>query len=364
MTGRLRFKVGRPLFTAAAGAVITAVVATACGGAGGQPGDAPQVASTPAVAPVPTPVWTAPVPIPLGPLADYQTAVEAAVHDHLQVWIEADMVKRWEEGPKWFRAAVARVAVLANRPGVVGIKITDELGHDDGLGSAGQIRRFLSDTARALHAAAPHKLILADMVLPELGCMPGHQPAGSGAAACAAQARATYPQIALPEVSSYLRMHAIDVLDLSTGILPDSTYTGWRSTADAAQAAAWQEVGRLGWGRLVRLQARRALAHPGSYDGTPAQAAAKVRLFVDIPLADGAHAVDIWTWRQAYDGAMYRLMNPGMRPNSLWGQLKQRHARDVLFTHMSPHSVESGLTGDLAKIATVFTDIFLPAGTG
>jgi hypothetical protein len=54
-----------------------------------------------------------------------------------------------------------------------------------------------------------------------------------------------------------------------------------------------------------------------------------------------------------------------MRPNSLWDQLeRRRQAGDVLFTHMSPHSAVSGLSRDLAKIATVFTDIFLPAGTG
>ena len=41
-----------------------------------------------------------------------------------------------------------------------------------------------------------------------------------------------------------------------------------------------------------------------------------VRLFVAIPLAHGARAVDIWTWHQEYDGAMYQLMNPGMRPNA------------------------------------------------
>jgi hypothetical protein len=90
-----------------------------------------------------------------------------------------------------------------------------------------------------------------------------------------------------------------------------------------------------------------------------------VRLFVDIPLAYGAHAVDIWTWHQEYDGAMYQLMNPGMQPNPLWAQLEQqRRAGHVLFTHMSPHSLESGLDRDLAKIATVFADVFLPAGTG
>jgi hypothetical protein len=58
-------------------------------------------------------------------------------------------------------------------------------------------------------------------------------------------------------------------------------------------------------------------------------------------------------------------MNPGMRPNALWDQLaQQRRAGHVLFTHMSPHSVASGVDRDLATIATVFADIFLPAGTG
>ena len=160
-------------------------------------------------------------------------------------------------------------------------------------------------------------------------------------------------------------MHAIDVLDLSTGLLSDSTYAGWGTSAYAAQVAAWQEVSRRGWPSLVRLQARKALAHPGSYASSPAQAEADVRLFVDIPLAHGAQAVDIWTWHQEYDGAMYQLMNPGMQPNALWGQLEQqRRAGHVLFTHMSPHSLESGLDRDLAKIATVFADVFLPAGTG
>jgi hypothetical protein len=275
------------------------------------------------------------------------------------------MVKRWQEGKASFRAAVARAATLAKHPGVVGIKIADELGYNDGMNSASEIRQFLSDTAQALHAAAPHKLILVDMVVPQLGCLPGHEPAVSPALACAAAAQARYPALALPEVGSYLRMHAIDVLDLSTGLLSDSTYAGWGTSADAAQVAAWREISRRGWPSLVRLQARKALAHPGSYASDSAQAAADMRLFVDIPLAYGAHAVDIWTWHQEYDGAMYQLMNPGMRPNALWDQLEQqRRAGHVLFTHMSPHSVESGVDRDLAKIATVFADIFLPAGTG
>jgi hypothetical protein len=298
-------------------------------------------------------------------MADYQTAVQMAVADHLRVWIEADLVKRWEEGPSWFRAAISRVATLANQPGVVGIKIADELGYNDGMNSVSKISQFLSSAAQALHAAAPHKLILVDMVVPQLGCLPGHQTAGSPAAACARREQAAYPQLALPEVDGYLRMHAIDVLDLSTYLLSDSTYKAWRTTADAAQTAAWQEVVRRGWSSLVRLQSRHAFANPGRYPGTPAQATADIHLYVDIPLAHGAQGTDIWTWKQEYEGKMYTLMNPGMRPNALWDQLERlRQVDAVLFTHFSPHSVESGVQTDLGKIATVFMDIFLPAGTG
>jgi hypothetical protein len=354
MTGRLRLKIRKSVFLAVLGTVVTAGAA-ACGGASVHQGGASAVT---------TPQATRPAS-PLAPLGDYRHAVDVAARDHLRVWIEADMVKRWEEGEPSFRAAVARVAILARRPGVVGIKIADELGYNDGLDSAAKVRQFLSDSARALHAAAPHKLILVDMVVPQLGCWPGHQFAGSPAAACAAAARSRYPALGLSGIGSYLRMHVIDVLDLSTGLLTDSTYATWGTTADGAQVAAWREVHRRGWPSLVRVQARKALAHPGAYDSTSAETVADMRLYVGIPLTYGAQAVDIWTWHQEYDGAMYQLMNPGMRPNALWGQLEQqRRAGHVLFTHMSPHSVEAGLDRDLAKISTVFVDIFLPAGTG
>jgi len=336
-------------------AAVAALTAAGCGGghhrASGHPaqsGDVPP-----------------PVPTALAPIGDYRQAVTAALRDHLHVWIEADMVKRWEEGQKWFNRAVARVGALADRPGVIGIKIADELGYDDGMDSTSKITRFLSATARALHAAAPHKLILVDMMLPQLGCIPGHQPAGSPEAACAHQAQVSYPQLALSAVDGYLRLHAINVLDLSTGLLSEGEYQGWGTTSDEAQTAAWREITRRGWHALARLQARKALAHPGAYPGTAADAAADVHLFVDIPLAGGADAIDIWTWRQLYEGAMYRLMDPGIRANALWRQLQKRQrAGDMLFTHLSPHSVERGLTADLAMIATVFTDVFLPAGTG
>jgi hypothetical protein len=352
------FRISRPMLAALTG-VVVAIVATACG----SPAHHPSVAKPEVSGPVGS--WTPPTPEALAPQAGYQTAVQVAVADHLRVWIETDLVKRWEEGPTWFRAAIDRVAALANQSGVVGIKIADELGYNDGMNSASKISQFLSETAHALHAAAPRKLILIDMVVPQLGCLPGQQSAGSPAAKCARREQAAYPQLALPAVDGYLHMHVIDVLDLSTYLLSDSTYKAWGTTADGAQTAAWQEVVRRGWSGLVRLQSRHAFAHPGPYPGTPAQAAAAIHLYVDIPLAYGSRAVDIWTWKQEYSGQMYTLMNPGMQPNALWDQLERlRQADDVLYTHFSPNSVESGVQTDLATIATVFTNVFLPAGTG
>jgi hypothetical protein len=311
------------------------------------------------------PAFTSPVPTPLALIADYRDAVSIAVADHLRVWIEADLETRWEEGPKWFNAAVDRVAALANRPGVAGIKIADELGYYDGMDSAAKIRKFLADSATALHAKAPGKLILVDMLVPQLGCVPGHQSSGSAAARCSEYELHKFPQLSLQNVDSYLRMRVINVLDLSTDLQSASTYASWRTTADAAQSDAWREVNRLGWPSLVHLQGRKALAEPGSFTWTQSEAAAVLHEFVDIPLRGGAHAVDIWTWHQEYDGQMYQLMDPGMRTNALWSQLEKLRSQGVvLFTHMSPHSVQSGVRADLAKISTVFTDVFLPAGTG
>jgi len=341
-----------------------AATAAACGTPAPSPYGPAQSTATATVWPSP-PAMPRPSPPAMGPVGPYLHAVQLAVHDHLRVWIESDLVKRWEAGPSSFRAGIRRVAFLANRPAVAGVKIADEMGYQDGLDSAQQVRQFLLATTQALHAAAPHALILVDMVVPALGCLPGHQPAGSPAGSCASQARAAYPQLALPQIDSYLRLHVINVLDLSTGLLDGSTYASWRTTINAAQSAAWQEIARRGWPKLVTLQARKALAHAGKYTGTAAQAEADMRTYVDIPLSSGARAVDIWTWHQEYDGATYRLLNPGLKPNALWTALALQHREhDVLFTHMSPTSVEGGLKPDLSTIATVFNGIFLPAGTG
>jgi hypothetical protein len=294
----------------------------------------------------------------------YQQAVDAAATRGLKVWLEADLAKRWLAGPDQFHQGIVALGQLASRPGVVGIKLADELGYHYGLGDdVNRMLKFLADTRSALSQAAPGKQLLVDFVIPDLGCAPGM--GGSGPAGCVAKWDGEYPALALGQLDRVFGSGSIDVADVSTGLETDSTYSAWGIDRDKAQTAAWAEIRRRGWDRLVRLQARKALAHPGDYPGGTAQAVADTRTFIDIPLASGAKAVDIWAWRELYQGQTVRLMDPQLVSNPLWVALQQRHAAgDTLFTHFTPSQVDKGLGPDLDQLAQVFTNVYVAAGIG
>ena len=203
------------------------------------------------------------------------------------------------------------------------------------------------------------------MVVPELGCMPGVPAVDGRSASCAADARQRWPGATTAVANAVVDSGYIDVLDLSTGLRDDAEYASWGTDRDAAQRAAWAEVARLGWAGHVRLQARKALAEVGGYRGDDGQAAAQLRTWVDIPLDSGAQAVDVWTWRQPYQGGTAMLMDSGLRSNALWRGLLSRSAdRSRLVTHFTPSSTELGLTQDLDRLAQVFGTVFVAAGTG
>jgi hypothetical protein len=300
-----------------------------------------------------------------GGATKYRAAVDAAAERHLRVWLEADLVQRWREGEASLARAVAKLAQLGTRPGVVGVKIADELGQDDGLTSEKEVLAFLADASAAMRRALPGKQLLVDMVVPELGCVPGVPASARQSAACAADSRSRWPGATITIASAVVTSGFIDAFDLSTGLRTNSYYAAFGLDRDAAQRAAWAEVGRLGWARHVKLQARKALAQAGGYQGDDAQAAADLRTWVDIPLASGAQAVDVWTWRQPYRGNTAMIMAPGLSSNALWQGLLERKADRVrLMTHFSPSSTELGLTQDLDHLTQVFSGVFVAAGTG
>jgi hypothetical protein len=300
------------------------------------------------------------------PAPPYEQAVDAAAQRGLQVWVEADLAKRWWQGRPSFDAGVQRLAELGRRPGVAGFKIADELGYTDSYQTAPAcMLTFLRDAAKALHKASPGRKLLVDFVVPELGCAPGVGSVASETEQCRVSARAKYPAITLDAMDKVVRSRALDSIDLSTGLLDATTYQQWGIDQLRAQEAAWREVAHRGWKRNVQLNARKALAHPGAYQGGGTEANADASVFIDAPTRSGARAVDVWTWRQQYKGDIYRLMDPGMTDNALWMALQaQREKGAALFTHFSPSSVERDVGGDLDVIARVFTGIFVAAGSG
>jgi hypothetical protein len=303
---------------------------------------------------------------PPSPIEPYAGAVDATTARGLQVWIETDLVRRWWAGKASFDAGVQRLAELSRNPAVVGFKIADELGYGDVLQEHPECTRaFLTDAVTALHTVAPHAQVLVDLVVPALGCAPGVASVRAQSQQCTAVADAKYPALTLSAVDRLMASGGLDMVDLSTGLLDDATYSSWGITSVQAQQAAWREVARRGWADHVALAGRKALAHPGRYPGDAAAADAATTVFVKTPLAEGARSVDVWTWRQAYQGDTYRLADPGLQSNPLWEELVGLHDQgDVLMTHFSPKSVEVGVDADLDMLAQAFRGVFVAAGAG
>ncbi len=345
---------------------LLAALLSACtalpGGGATPPPSAPRRGPTLA-APVAT---TGPLPAQVVQGTDPYLGLAAMLHARgVRVWWETDLVARWLEGPAAFQAAVDRLALLARSPGTAGFKVADEIGYGDGLRTPDDVLRFLRDAHDALARVAPGKPLLVDAVVPDLGCLPWR---GGPAAGCAQAARAKYPAATIDAVERYLRSGLVDDLDLSTGLLTESYYGGFGLSTVQAQQEAWAHVVARHWPRYTTLRARKALAAAGGYQGSATDAAGDAGVYIDAPVAHGAAAVDIWTWRQAYDGQTVSLLDAGLHTNPLWQTMAARHLAGVaLFTHMTPSQMPTAPRAyahecDLA--ASVFTDVFVAAGTG
>lgn len=322
---------------------------------------------------LPTGATSGPPPASTGQTSTGQTltgdryvALASAMHKRgVAIWWETDLVARWLEGPAAFDSAITRLGMLARAPGVVGFKISDEIGYDDGLGSPADATRFLTQARTALARVAPGKQLLVDAVVPELGCLPWR---GTNQVDCAQRARLKYPAATVAAIDEYLRAKLIDRLDLSTGLLDDSMYRTWGTTQRDAQADAWNHVKEQGWPQLTILQARKALAEPNGYRGDADQAAADVGTYIDVPIGAGARAVDIWTWRQQYQGNTVSLLGSDLSPNPLWTALVQQRRRGAqLLTHMRPSAMptdQRSFDEECNLAASAFTAVFVAAGTG
>jgi len=320
----------------------------------------PTAVASPAGTPTPT--------VTLSPVASDDPYESMARSLHLlgvHVWFETDLVAAWREGPAAFDQVLARLGTLASVPGVRGFKVADELGYNDGLTSGAEATAFLRAADAGLARVAPHAQLLVDVVVPELGCLAW---TSRGSQSCADEARAKHPAASQAAVSGYLRAGLVDRLDLSTSLLDEWTYQGWGLGQAQAQAEAWSHVKSLGWQHETVLQARKALADVGGYQGSQLQASHDVRTFVAVPVSAGAQAVDVWTWRQPYDGHTVSLLDDRLEPNALWRSLAAQHREGVhLFTHITPSMLlptKAQQKREYARFAELFDAAFVAAGTG
>ena len=236
-----------------------------------------------------------------------RTAAQLRSRD-VRVWFEIDLVAWWLDGPTMFQRAVQRMAELARFQDTVGFKVADELGYHDGLTTKAQVLAFLRATRSALARVAPRAEVLVDAMVPELGCLRDY---GSFGATCARNTRATSPGASIDTVSTYLRAGLVDRLDLSVGLLcvglPCRGLTLRQANCKAGRVDA------LGWSAMTWLQSRKALAMDGGY--RHAHTARGPWSFTSTYRSGaGANAVDIWTWRQPYQGRTVSLLAPDLPP--------------------------------------------------
>ncbi|NUP47910.1 MAG: hypothetical protein HOW97_11450 [Catenulispora sp.] len=315
------------------------------------------------------PAWPTPIP-PYTKSVDKWTApMKAADAAGLKVWIETDLVKAWKAGPDKFAATVGQLGVEAQAdPGVVGFKIADELGQNpqSSTTSPEEALRFLHDARAALHAAAPGKLILIDVIGYDLGCVPGST--ADGRAKCLSDNAANDARLDLGTIDQIVGSGYVDALDVTTNMLrPEQYQKNFKVTRAQAQQAAFAEIQRRGWDKKVIVNTRKALSWNTDTIPDAATAAALVPDFIDVPVAAGAKAVDTWSFSQLYSktGKPVYQLSPGYQTNPLWDALKAEKARGVqLFTHYTPSYSLGTLGQDIAGISQAFTGVFCAAGTG
>ncbi|SDI05788.1 hypothetical protein SAMN05421505_13223 [Sinosporangium album] len=320
----------------------------------GAPSASPSASASPRPTASPSP---SPSRVPLPEPGDViGEALKEADALGLRIWLETDLVASWQAGRAQLKAAAARLAKHAARPGVFGVKIAYDLGMRGGFTKPSQVRKFVADTSLELRAVLPAgQQIAVDVVIPELGCGTNKP--------CIQAMRTKYPLLTLANVEQYVLTGAVDAVNVSGGLFT-SLYQQWKISADRATKAHWIGLRTRNWATRVPglyIGAREiGLAHAGNTSKVGRDAAeAAVKAKVDLPLRNGVQHVVLWTWRQTWDGNTWRLMNGGIERNAVWNSLRARKALRAVGVSFNPGEVENGIADDLKAIADVASQVYI-----
>ncbi|MBB2749199.1 UNVERIFIED_ORG: hypothetical protein FHR35_009112 [Microbispora rosea subsp. rosea] len=314
------------------------------------PSSQPTTTPTPSPSPTPTPTPAVPADDPVG-----QAITQARDAYGLRIWLETDLVPKWQAGPDQLQAAAARIATYASQPNVVGVQIAYDLGLRNPT-NGDDIQRFVSETSAALRQVLPPgRQIAVNVDIPELGCGTNQT--------CVEDMRRRYPALTLAQVERAVLNGAVDAVNVTSGLW-SADYAKWGINAAAAERNLWLRLKLRTWEVRVPglyVGARQlALAHAGARSPlSKAAAEDAVRTRVDLPLQRGIHHVVLWTWRQTWNGDAWRLADQDVTRNQVWDALRVRKGLKRVGIVYNPREPERGLSDDLKAIADVATEIYL-----
>ncbi|MEV8630617.1 hypothetical protein AB0395_03080 [Streptosporangium sp. NPDC051023] len=255
----------------------------------------------------------------------------------LRVWIDTELADDWKAGAATFASAVKRIAVLAARPEVAGIRFTSQLGYNATFKTDDEVLAFVTAASSALRQAAPGKRLGIHTVVPELACGAND--------ACKTEMRKRYPLLAPERVESHLIAGRVDQISLDSGLL-NGGYDTWKINAEEAQRNQWIQVRARAWDVLAQVTAEET-----GLVGQPT--AEQIATRVSKPVLDGsAQQVNVWTRVQDAKGTVTRL--------TAWDELKklapiQRRMAAVY----APATPEVDVASDLKKLSEVFGQVYL-----
>ncbi|GAA3424422.1 hypothetical protein ACWDTT_10170 [Streptosporangium sandarakinum] len=303
------------------GAKTTATPATTQGTQGAQPAvQAPTAQEVTAAAQTPT-----------------GQAVTAARSGGLRVWLDTELADDWKAGQANFAAAVKRVAALAARPEVTGIRFTSQLGYNKTFATDAEVTAFVTGASAALRQAAPGKRLGVHTVVPEFAC--------GADAACKTEMTKRYPLLTPEKVEGYVNAGRLDQLSLDTGLLYGG-YQTWKIDAEQAHRNQWIQVRARAWDVLTQVAAEET--------GVVGQVAPEqVAMRVSAPVKDGAaQQVNLWTRVRTAQGTVNRL--------TVWDELKKlAPVQRRIAAIYDPATPETDAAGDLKKLAEVVSQVYL-----
>jgi hypothetical protein len=249
----------------------------------------------------------------LVPYGDEQLLKEARAHG-LKVYLTFDQDKEFAAGQDISPTVVSVVQfVKAHRDAITAIRVADRV--NQGL-APDQTLGYLRATGGVLHQQLPGLPVFVDLADPELTCdLPGQS-------SCSKPRRPDYRYQTNAELLRIYRSGYVDGFMLANGLARSDNDFGGRTVREidaVAQAAAWRKA-RAMFPRPFLLFARVALLSfpQQQYPADAAQAALATRVFVQIPLEQGADGVDLWAWNRRFGGTHRTFLDKGGGDNPLW----------------------------------------------